>query len=149
MITVQRLEKTAVICRRIRELRNAIQHTYNTYRSPSFDRSYRKSTGHVSDPVVNAVNHLQDLHSQLAECLDYMYQFENDLSQIDNNEIIAIIRCHYILGDTWSDTSWKMYQRRDHSAVRKKLIRYLEREVNKDGQTETSSGEDQTIHEGN
>ena len=122
-ITLDRLKEAQKVFSEYREIQDQIQAAYNTYHSPQYE--YRKSKYENTDPVVQAFYKIEKLNDRLSDHLDFISAFEQDLKQIRNYEVQAIIRYHYILGYTWMYTTKKIYKEGDPSYSRQVLIRYL------------------------
>ena len=130
-ITLERCKQAASVCRKIVYLRKEIEHGYDTYHSPSFSSNYKRSTGQVSDPTVQAVHRIDKLHEQLCDCFDFMLSFETDLAeQVEEPLIRAIIRHHYSLGYSWEKTSKEMLGLSFSDAAKQRIYRYF---ANKEG----------------
>lgn len=125
-ITLERLNKAKYVFKRYGELQNEIRTAYNTYHSPVFDSSYSRTKNQKSDPVINAVNHLEALNAQLSECLDFMIQFEDDLREIDDYGIRVMIRSHYVLGESWKRCTKRVLGYDGSDTAKKRVFRYIE-----------------------
>lgn len=123
MITAEKLIEIESVCSRMREIRKALESVYYAYTSPRFDSV--KTTSPVKDPVTEAVNHALRLHEELDELLQIRQNFEDELQQVTDCEVCAIIRWHYCMGLSWKDTSWKVYHSRSYFQSRDKLRWYL------------------------
>lgn len=78
-----------------------------------------------SDPVIKALNRLENLNDQLCECLDFMIQFEDDLTEIDDHEIRAMIRSHFILGDSWKRCTKRVLGYNNSDSAKHRVYRYM------------------------
>lgn len=127
-LTLERLEHIRHVTDQLRTIDKQIYYAYDTRKSPSLESISKHSIGTVSDPVRDAVHAVDVLEQRKAECLQEMLIFEQDLSEIGNNEIEAIIRWHYLLGYGWKETSRMVYGSCDYFRARNTLRRYLAKE---------------------
>lgn len=110
-----------------------ITFTYNTYRSPNFQRIGTRY-GDYSGPVAAAVDHIDELQRKYTACFAELCttgkELESWLETIDP-EISAIIRCHYLLGMSWEDTTKAVLgEYFSPTASRMRLRRYLKEKEN-------------------
>lgn len=120
---LERLEQIETVCSRMREIRKALESVYYAYTSPRFDSV--KTTSPVKDPVTEAVNRAERLSQELDELLRIRQDFETELESINDPEICAIIRQHYILGKSWKQTSMKVYGVQNYFLARDRLRWFL------------------------
>lgn len=123
MITAEKLEEIADICKRCKEVMIELNSVYNTYASPRFDGYKRTSPG--TDPTSKAFYRAEKLNEELEELLRIRADFEEELSQINKPEICAIIRWHYILGKSWKQTSERVFHTSSYFLARDRLRWYL------------------------
>ena len=71
------------------------------------------------------INQLDHAEQDQAEALK---EIEEWLMQLEDPEMVSIIRWHYIVGYSWSDTNIEVYGYPDNHRARKKIFRYFGRE---------------------
>lgn len=119
MITLEQLEELSFACKRIREIQEELKHVYNAVKSPSLTNT--RQHNEPADPTVRAVHKAEKLHEELDRLLAIRMAFEEELEQIPDGELCAIIRWRFIIGLSWKMTSWKVYHVMDYSMARDKL----------------------------
>lgn len=116
----------------LENLRLEIEAAYDTYKSPSFVRLSPRKTNN-SDPVLNAVIRLENLRkeyaAELEAYLDLREEIEDWLDTVDQLEVSAIIRLHYICGLTWSEVSQRMRNKKSADWVRMRIKRFFGEDV--------------------
>lgn len=106
-MTEQRLNEISIVCDRIRELNALLKATYSAYRSPLLTGS--KSIRQCADPTANAAYKALEMQSEREKLFYLLADFERELSQITDFEIVAIIRWRYIMGLSWTGAARRMY----------------------------------------
>ena len=124
-ITIERLEEIRTIYQRFNILQREREEAYQTYKSPIIFYEHQKGSDTLSDPVVKAFHRIEEIDNQLCNVLDKMIEFEDDLQKVPDLGIVAIIRWHYLIGLSWSDTNYKIYKEHNSSYCRKKIQRYF------------------------
>lgn len=127
-MTLERMEHIRHVTDQLRTIDKQIHYAYDTRKSPSLENVSKHSIGNVSDPVRDAVHAVDVLEQRKADFLQELLIFEQDLSEIGNNEIEAIIRWYYLLGYGWKETSRMVYGSCDYFRARNTLRRYLAKE---------------------
>ena len=83
------------------------------------------SSGHESNPTKQAVDHLIELRERLATKKDLLVQrtleIEEWIDSLQDKEVSAIIRYHFIMGKTWRETTKKVYGYADWSLSQWKI----------------------------
>ncbi len=110
-----------------------IEGLYNTYRSPNLCKIGTSGNNYSGSPVSSAVNHITALQEEFTKEYYQMIalgkEIEDWLHSISDAEIVAIIRCHYLCGMPWDETTKKVLgSYYSGAASRVKLKRYLEKE---------------------
>lgn len=127
-ITLERCKQASKVCRKIEILRKEIEASYNTYHSPSFSLYAPQSSGHMSDPTAQAVYRIEELCEALNESLEFMLSFEDDLAeQVDDPLTRAIIRNHFILGNSWPKTTKEILEIPFSDCARARVSRYFKK----------------------
>ena len=125
----QQLNEIKQICQQIRDIYGLLENAYNTYKSPSITREYTKTPGTLADPTAGALDNIEKLSAKLESLLMQRIKFEDWLTSVDDLEVEAAIRWHYIHGLGWWETSQKIYgsgytKDRSHH----KVMRYLDKQ---------------------
>lgn len=110
-----------------------IEGLYNTYRSPNLNRIGSRGSNEAGSPVSSAVNHISklqdDFSAEYYELIGLGKEIEEWLHSISDPQIVAIIRCYYLCGMSWEETTRKaLGDFYTWSASRVKLRRYLKKE---------------------
>lgn len=123
-ITIERLREIRKTCREIRDLQKEIDSSYYVYHSPSFSSTYQKNRP-LSDPTVQALERIDSLRAKQLDLIEVMYSFEEDLSQIEDCTIRAIIRSRFINGDTWTECTKRILDIDRSDSAKGRLYRFL------------------------
>lgn len=131
-MTLNELELLRELKLKLDGYKTEIESAYNTYRSPALV-NYRRSSPGSSDPVSEAVFRITTMQEKLQEMesqyLDLLEKVEDWLiGEVNDVEVAAIIRWHFILGLNWIETNRKIYRktgRADYHRARKKVYRYF------------------------
>lgn len=123
-ITIERLREIRKTCREIRGLQKEIDSSYYVYHSPSFSNTYQKNRP-LSDPTVQALAKIDSLRAKQLDLIEVMYSFEEDLSQIEDCTIRAIIRSRFINGDSWIVTTKRILDIDRSDSAKGRLYRFL------------------------
>ncbi len=130
-MTLEQLENYRGLVAEVSLLSQQIENLYNTYHSPSFSSS-GSFNGETKSPVEEAVKKIMLLDSEYLkkknEMSDEALKIENWLNTVDDAFIRACIRCHYMLGYTWKETSEKVYGNNSYYNARKSVYRYFGKE---------------------
>lgn len=130
-MTLEQLENYRGLVAEVNLLSQQIENLYNTYHSPSFSSS-GSFNGEAKSPVEDAVKKIMSLDAEYLkkknQMSDEAMHIENWLNTVDDVYIRASIRCHYMLGYTWKETSGKVYGYEDYYNARKAVYRYFGRE---------------------
>ena len=82
------------------------------------------------DPTHNAVMRINELKQHLEELSNELSiktrEIEDWMQTLQDYELRAIIRAHYINGKTWAQTAKEVYGWADQDTPRKKVARYFE-----------------------
>lgn len=120
-----------------------IEGLYNTYKSPNLNRIGGVGNNYNGSPVSSAVNHISklqdDFSAEYFEMVELGKEIEEWLHSISDPEIVAIIRCYFLCGMGWDETTKRvMGSYYSWSASRVKLRRYLEKMEETDGELGTN-----------
>ena len=85
-----------------------------------------------SNPTERAAITITDLREKLKGKLQtlysYVYDIEEWLDTVEESEIRAIIRWHYVNGKNWNQTNIKVYGYPDYFYSRQKALKYLQKQ---------------------
>ncbi len=125
-MTLEQLENYRGLVAEVSLLSQQIENLYNTYHSPSFSSS-GSFNGEVKSPVEEAVKKIMLLDSEYLKkknkMSDEALKIENWLNTVDDAFIRACIRCHYMLGYTWKETTIKVYGNANDEQNSKRAVR--------------------------
>lgn len=125
MINHEKLTEAKRIADRIRSIRKEINASYNTYHSPRFDGI--KNSTKTADPVTSALNRIDNLNDELADCCEQLIPFLDELMQIPNSVIRTIIVERYLLGYSWKKCTQEALGIRGSDYARIRLYKYLKK----------------------
>ena len=126
-MTIERLRQFRGIQKEVIELQREIDTLYFPISSPNGKQGLGPSN--PGDPTAQAVSRilkLQDraeaLTQQLAEELE---DIEVWLDGLEDHELRAIIRAHYLLGDSWSRCTQRILNYEFSDTAKKRVYRYF------------------------
>lgn len=123
---MEELEQIRKVYKTFRELNEEIKAAYNTYRSPVFSDMPRiRKTAGERDPVLRALDKIEKLREKQAKLIPAILDFENRLDQIGDHEIRAIIRSHYINGDSWRACTKRILNISGSDCAKHRVYRYF------------------------
>ena len=125
-MTIERLRAYRGIQKEKDEIMREIDLLYYPISSPRFSESHGTSPG---DPTAAAVHRimareerLKKLTQELADELDYI---EAWIETLEDHELRAIIRAHYLLGDSWARCTQRILSYEFSDAAKKRVYRYF------------------------
>ena len=131
-MTIEKLENYKGLVAEMHSLSESIDSLYDTYRSPQFFSEGGSHSSNVGSPVEDAVNRilkLKDIYDhKYSEAANLLLEVEAWLSTVDDPEIRSIVRFHYVLNNSWVQTSTEVYGFPSYYNSRKKIMRYFGRE---------------------
>ena len=112
----------------LQSIRMNIATMYKPIKSPQISGDGSQHVALPSSPTERALNTIEKLRRleerKLAEIDRQLTEVNAWMEQIDDPEIRAIVRYHYLQGMSWNATSRAMYGIDAGDAVRKKFNRY-------------------------
>ena len=128
-MTIERLRQFRGIQKEVIELQREIDTLYFPISSPNGHTSMGSSTpGDPTERAVNRIIQLQEkaeaLTQQLAEELE---DIEAWLDELDDHELRAIIRAHYLLGDSWSRCTQRILNYEFSDTAKMRVYRYFDK----------------------
>lgn len=130
-MTIEELEQITYLRNSLKDLDQRISASYDTVKSPSFT-AFGGSKYNYSDPTAKSFENrekmINNYNSILIKYLGLIEKTEDFFDTIESHDVIAIMRYHYEIGLTWSETSKKMNPNvySDSRASKAKLDRYIE-----------------------
>ena len=126
-MTIERLRQFRGIQKEVIELQREIDTLYFPISSPNGHTSMGSSMpGNPTERAVNRIIQLQEkaeaLTQQLAQELE---DIEAWLDGLDDHELRAIIRAHYLLGDSWSRCTQRILNYEFSDTAKKRVYRYF------------------------
>ena len=126
-MTIERLRQFRGIQKEVIEIQREIDTLYFPISSPNGHQSMGSST--PGDPTAQAVSRilkLQERAEQLTVTLaDELEAIESWLDELDDHELRAIIRAHYLLGDSWSRCTQRILNYEFSDTAKKRVYRYF------------------------
>lgn len=131
-MTIEELEQYRGILGEIKAVEAEINSLYDVRRSPNGKQSSGSAGSRPSDPTGKAAIRIIELKEKLLtqqeRWSDAAFSIETWLQSVDDLEIRAIVRWHYMLGLSWKRTSGKVYGKNDYYIARKRLYRFFGKE---------------------
>lgn len=126
-MTIERLRQFRGIQKEVIEIQREIDTLYFPISSPNGHQSMGSST--PGDPTAQAVSRIlklqekaEALTQQLAQELEAI---ESWLDELDDHELRAIIRAHYLLGDTWKRCTQRILNYEYSESAKYRVYRYF------------------------
>ena len=128
-MTLDRLRQFRGIQKEVVEIQREIDTLYFPISSPNGHTGMGSSTpGDPTSQAVSRILKLQDkaeaLTQQLAEELEAIEQW---LEELDDHELRAIIRAHYLLGDSWARCTQRILNYEYSESAKYRVYRYFGR----------------------
>ncbi len=125
-MTIERLRAFRGIQKEHDEILREINLLYYPIRSPRSSESHGTQPG---DPTANAVAKIMKLEERLVQVKDQMAGeldcIEKWIDSLQDHELRAIIRAHYLLGDSWSRCTQRILNYENGDAAKKRVYRYF------------------------
>ena len=125
-MTIERLRAFRGIQKEKDEIMREIDLLYYPISSPGSSDFHSTTPG---DPTASTVakimrrqERLKELTQELAEELDYI---ENWVESLDDHELRAIIRAHYLMGENWKRCTQRILNYRSSDAAKYRVYRYF------------------------
>lgn len=130
-MTIDDLEEFRYLSKEISAVDQRIAYLRNTYKSPAFEK-IGQSPPSPGDPTAQAAYDVCDLEQEYnekrKELADKEKRINAWLDTIHDPEIRLIIRCYYINGMNWNETSREVYRKNSYYNARKTLMRWFGKE---------------------
>lgn len=122
------LRNYAKLMMELKSIRQEINTLYKPVGSPKLTNDGAKNYSLPSSPTERALRMIERLRAQeerkLAEIEAQLQEVNDWIDKIDDPEVRAIVRYHYLQGLSWNATSKAMYGIDAGDAVRKKFNRF-------------------------
>lgn len=123
---MEALERIRRVYKAFRELNEEIKATYNTYQSPALGNLPRiRRNASEKDPTARALDKIEELRAKQAKLIQEMYEFENVMELIEDHEIRAIIRSHYVNGDSWKECTRRILGVSGSDCAKHRIYRFF------------------------
>ena len=126
-MTIERLRQFRGIQKEVIELQREIDTLYFPISSPNGHQGLGSSTpGNPTERAVNRIIQLQEKAEQLTATLaEELEAIESWLDELEDHELRAIIRAHYLLGDSWSRCTQRILNYEFSDTAKKRVYRYF------------------------
>lgn len=128
-MTIEELESVRGMASEVQAIQNEIESLYTPICSPNGQSSTGFSNT-PSNPTERAVNRIlvkrDELEEKRKNLADAVSTIEKWLDTVQDSELRAIIRWHYLLGMDWSKTCKKVLGYPSYYAARKRIERFFE-----------------------
>lgn len=126
-MTIERLRAFRGIQREIEEIDREISLLYYPIASPRSSETHGTTPG---DPTARAVSIImkkqEDIEVLRARLAQELQDIEEWIDTLDDHELRAIIRAHYLLGDSWARCSQRVLNHRFSEAAKFRVYRYFD-----------------------
>ena len=130
-MTIETLEKYRGISSNIKAIQDEIESLYIPIASPNgrinnagFNGTPGNPTEQAAFRIIKLKEMITDSVTKQSELLELIEDWIKEI-ELDEPEIAAIARYHYILGNNWKITNLKIYGYPDYHRARKKFFRYF------------------------
>ena len=129
-MTIERLQQYASLVAHVKAIVDEINTYYNPVSSPNGEYSVGSGTSVpvAGDPTRKAVftilTYKEKLEAMKKEQMQLLSDIDEWLMTIDDYAVNAIIRRHYILGETWAETNTRVFGYTDKDYCRKRFLQY-------------------------
>ena len=125
-MTIEQLRSFRGIQREMEQIQREIDLLYYPIRSP---RSGEGRSSTPSDPTAAAVDKIMRLEERLCrlreELADQLEEIEQWLETLDDHELRAIIRAHYLLGDSWARCTQRVMSYEFSDSAKHRVYRFF------------------------
>ena len=133
-MTIERLRQFRGIQKEVIEIQREIDTLYFPISSPNGHQGLGSSMpGNPTERAVNRIIQLQEkaeaLTQQLAQELE---DIEAWLDGLEDHELRAIIRAHYLLGDSWSRCTQRILNYEFSDTAKMRVYRYFDKLIRHD-----------------
>ncbi len=126
MITIEKLKAFRGIQKEMDEIKREIDTLYFPVASPRSSESHSTSPG---DPTASAVHRIMRLEDRLtvltAQLADELEEIEDWLETLNDHELRAIIRAHYLLGDSWARCTQRILNYEFSDTAKDRVYRFF------------------------
>lgn len=126
MITIEKLKAFRGIQKEMDEIKREIDTLYFPVSSPRSSESHSTSPG---DPTASAVHRIMRLEDRLtvltAQLADELEEIEDWLETLNDHELRAIIRAHYLLGDSWARCTQRILNYEFSDTAKDRVYRFF------------------------
>lgn len=126
MMTIERLRAFRGIQKEIEEIKREINTLYYPISSPRSSESHSTSPG---DPTASAVHRIMRLEERMADktqvLADELEAIEEWLDTLQDHELRAIIRAHYLLGDSWARCTQRILNYEFSDSAKHRVYRFF------------------------
>lgn len=125
-MTIERLRAFRGIQKEIEEIKREINTLYYPISSPRSSESHSTSPG---DPTASAVHRIMRLEERMADktqaLADELEAIEEWLDTLQDHELRAIIRAHYLLGDSWARCTQRILNYEFSDSAKHRVYRFF------------------------
>lgn len=125
-MTIERLRKFRGIRKEVEEMQREIDMLYYPIRSPRSSESHGTTP---SDPTASAVAKIMRKEAELEELrqtlADELVAIEDWVASLEDHELRAIIRCHYLMGDPWARCTQKILNYEFSDSAKHRVYRFF------------------------
>ena len=127
-MTLERLRQFRGIQKEVVELQREIDMLYFPISSPNAQGIASQTPGNPTERAVSRILALQDKAEALtAQLADELEAIESWLLTVEDHELRAIIRAHYLLGDSWARCTQRILSYEYSDTAKMRVYRYFNR----------------------
>ena len=129
VISIKDLERFAAESEKLEILQKELAWLYYPVSSPNGKENLGGMTNTPSNPTAAAITKINNVTAQIIEqqavVAERIEAINAWLDTLTDEELVRIIRWHYMEGLTWRDTCRKVYGYYDRHVCRKRVMRYF------------------------
>lgn len=131
---IEELRRVRALKANVDILEEELRALYFPYSSPNAPKSGGQNPNRGGNPTEQAYHRIErkkaELEKTRAEYLERTVHIEEWLTTVEDLEVVAIIRAHYILNKTWKQTAKMVYGGYAHKETpRLRVERFLEKQT--------------------
>lgn len=127
-MTIEKLESFIGLHTEYEAIEEQINNLYGHLASPNGSDVHSNAPSNQTERNALQIIYLKEglviKQRQIAKLLE---EIEEWLDTVNDAEIRAIVRWHYLLGLSWYETNKKVYAKKDYQYSRMKIMRYFEK----------------------
>lgn len=126
---IERLEQYRGLKAEVKAIEKLIDDLYVPIASPNGNHSTSGPSNPTEKTALRIIALKERLRAKQEKMMNELSAIDSWLETVEDSEIRAIIREHYINGNSWNVTNFKVYKYYDYFYSRKRVMRYFGKEI--------------------